>query len=311
MLARVAENLYWIGRYIERSEHCSRYLKVQFFSTLDAPMLQNKDFTLRSIMFMAGVEFDHDVKIKSEDVWRRVIFDVSNPSSLFSIAYKARENARSIRNNISTELWESINKWYLYYKAEDREKFGSKHIYDFTTQTSLHIAIMKSTLDMTLLHNDVWRFLKLGMYMERGFQILRILKSKISDSRILSDNGANIPLMRYQWITLLKCIEGLDMYNQYYRGTEMTEDSIFEFILANNRFPRSFAYTLLGLEHHLSNLSIQPLAYPEVLAKFDNEKKKFQQFDHFGNVDEVLQLIDEAYKYSTNFNFDIERLYYQ
>ena len=100
MLARVAESLYWIGRNIERVEHCTRYLKVQYFSTLEAPMLQNKDFTFRSILFMSGADFEPQNMLPENEVWRKVIFDAGNPNSIFSIVKYAMENARSIRNAI-------------------------------------------------------------------------------------------------------------------------------------------------------------------------------------------------------------------
>lgn len=310
MLARVADNLYWIGRYIERSEHCARYLKVQYYSTLDAPMSHNKDFTLRSIMFMAGADFDHEIKIHTKDVLRRVIFDGDNQNSLFSIAYRARENARSIRNNISSELWEAINRWYLFYKVKDYQNFDAKHIYEFTSESSLHTGVIKSTIDMTLLRNDIWRFIKIGIYMERGFQILRILRSKISDNRILSDNGANIPLMRYQWTTLLKSLEAFDVYNQYYRDQEMTEASIFRHLLSNELFPRSLAYSLSRMERHLTHLSGQPLEYPNLLAKFEADKVACQEFDAFDDVDEVISHIDEGQKCLTHFHNDIAGIYF-
>ena len=311
MLARVAESLYWMGRYIERCEHCARYLTVQYFSTLDAPMTQNREFTFRSIMFMAGAEFDMEASLQSKEVWRRVILDANNPNSLSSITYQARENARSIRNNISTELWEAINKWYLYYKTMDPQRFTSSNISEFSEQTTSHIYIIKSTMNMTLLHDDVWGFLNLGIHIERGIQVLRILRSKISDNQILSDNGANIPLMRYQWTTLLKCMEAFDVYNQSMKGAELNKSTIFKFLLTNELFPRSLGFTLKELLSTITNFSVRPFAYPEVLANFNAGKRECLAFNEFEDVDQVLSHIERSNEILSEFHDEIFKLYFQ
>ncbi len=311
MLARVAENLYWMGRYIERIEHCSRYLKIQYFSSLEAPMSQNKDFTLRSIMFMSGSDFDATANINTSEVWRRVIFEASNVNSFFSIAFKARENARSIKNNISSELWEETNKLYLMFRNIDINDFSSMHVFEFTDNLNSQIIAIKSNLHMTLLHDDIWRFLNIGIYVESVHQTIRILLSKISDNQILSNNGANIPLNQYQWTILLKSIEAFDVHNRYYKGKGITEESIFEFILTNELFPRSLAFVFNKIQYHLTNLSVKPAAYPEVLANFEAVKKETLQFNEFSNIDAVLTHLQKTMDKNSAFHFELTKLYFQ
>lgn len=310
MLARVAESLYWIGRNIERCEHCSRYLKVQYFSTLDAPMSQNKDFTLRSILFMSGAEFDINAKVNPVDVWRRVIFDNNNPNSLFQLAFNARENARSIRNNISSELWEAINKWYLYKKGMNQNNFAVADIYDFSEQTITHIAFIKSRIDNTLLHNDPWGFINLGIYVERAQQVIRILRSKISDSIILSNNGANIPLMQYQWTTLLKSLEAFDVHKHFYKGM-LSKENIFELILANERFPRSLIYTAQKIHDHLTKISVHPEEYNKVFNSFTDNMNGCLSFQEFSDEEVITGRLSEAYECITAFHFDLQKLYFE
>jgi uncharacterized alpha-E superfamily protein len=310
MLARVAESLYWIGRNIERCEHCSRYLKVQYFSTLDAPMSQNKDFTLRSILFMSGAEFDIDAKVNPVEVWRRVIFDHNNPNSLFRLAFNARENARSIRNNISSELWEAINKWYLYKKGMNQLNFRASDIYDFYEKNITHIALIKSRVDNTLLHNDLWGFISLGIYVERAHQVIRILRSKISDSIILSNNGANIPLMQYQWTTLLKSLEAFDVHKNYYKGV-MSKKNFFELILASERFPRSVIYTAKKIHEHLAKISVHPADYTTVLNNFTADMEGCLAFKEFDDEEVIMNRLTEAYDCITDFHNDLQKLYFQ
>ncbi len=311
MLARVAENLYWIGRNIERGEHCSRYLKVQYFSTLEAPMFQNRDFTLRSIIFMSGSESPlqgHD--LKEQEVWQWVIFDSNNPNSIFSVVRNARENARSIRNKISTELWEAINKLYLYCKSRKETPFNSSDIYHFSEQINANIAVIKSNIRNTLLHNDTWHFLCAGLFVERGFQVLRILKSKISDCAILSDNGVNRALMQYQWTTMLKSLEAFDVHTTYYQG-KMSSASIFEIILSNPIFPRSIHFTCLRIIEHLEGISVRPHDYQLVAEEANNTIQKCAQFQLFSKEDEVIDHIDELSTAFGNVHFKVTEVYFQ
>lgn len=310
MLARVAESLYWIGRDIERSEHCSRYLKVQFFSTLDAPMSQNKNFTLRSILFMSGSDFNPESPLTAKEVWQKVIFDPNNTGSLLSIAHNARENARSIRNSISTELWEAINKWYLYNKSLNAHTFNASDIFSFCEQMNAHISLVKSNVYNTLLHNDIWNFICLGIYIERCLQVLRILRSKISDSVILSNNGANLPLLQYQWTTLLKCLESFDVHKGQYKGV-VSKETIFELILTNEKFPRSIKYSIKKVLHHFSNISIKHKAFEKTLTGFQSDFEPCMAIENFSDEENVVQSIADMQTCISNFHFEIQKLYFQ
>jgi uncharacterized alpha-E superfamily protein len=285
-------------------------MKVQFFSTLDAPMSQNKDFTLRSIMFMSGSDFDTNSILNERDVWQKVIFDASNPNSIFSIVHNARENARSIRNSISTELWESINKWYIFSKSYRQESFSSADIYSYADKMTSHIAVIKSNISNTLLHNDIWHFISLGVFIERTLQTLRILNSKISDCAILSNNGENLPLLQYQLTTLLKSLEAFDLHRLYYKG-HMSKESIFEIILSNPLFPRSIQYSIKRIHRHVLGISVRPPAYREVIDAFISNSNQLITFDQFENEEVVLEHISTLNASLLNFHNRIQELYFQ
>ncbi len=312
MLARIAENLYWIGRNIERCEHCSRYMKVQFFSTLDAPMAQNKDFALRSILFMSGANFQSQGQgnLNENEVWQKVIFDPNNSNSLLNLIKNTRENARSIRNAISEEFWESINKWYLDSRAWDAQKFSSNQLFDFTEAMNSHIVLIKSRLHHTFLHDDIWNFICLGVYTERALQILRIIRSKISDSVILSNNGENQALLQYQWTTLLMCLEAFGIHKKKYMGLR-SKNSIFELLLAHDGFPRSLKYTSLKIKRHLTGISVHPTGHQQVKENFEAILSDCLAFNSFSEEAEIINLIDNAYDCTASFHFDIEQLYFQ
>lgn len=309
MLARVAENLYWIGRYIERCEHSSRYLKVEYYSTMDSPMAKNKDFALRSILFTAGAEFETTNPLNENEVWQKVIFDVNNPNSIFNIIKYARENARSIKNNISSELWESINKLFLYCKNLESFTFTSSDLHSFSEAIASHIAVIKSNITNTMLHNDAWHFLSLGIFIERALQVLRILRSKISDWVILSDNGVNTALMQYQWTILLKSLECFDIHNLYYRG-QRSRDGIFKIILANEIFPRSIMYTGQKIYDHLLKISVRPKDYLLTMDNINNSLGECLSFSAFEDEEKVVEHISDTYNCISQIHYDIKKLYF-
>ena len=254
MLARVANSLFWIGRYIERSEHLARYLKVEYLSLMDTPMMQNKPFIYRSILMMYGIDFDPEGPIEEETVLFKVGKDTSIPNSLLSTVYAARENARSVRYTISTELWEVINQYYLFVKDYPEADYKTRGLYDFTVQAAKHCALIRSYLDHTLVHDDIWVFIEMGIYLERSAQIIRILRSKLNDISILTEYGANIPLRRYQLTITLKVLEALDMHRRIFQKNQ-TEASVCAFLLSNPNFPRSMAYSLKRVQDLLGMLS--------------------------------------------------------
>ena len=263
MLTRVAEGLYWMGRYIKRSEHMARYLRVQYFSMIDGHMMHTRDFTLRSIMNMVGMPHDESLEINEEAVLLGVGFDLSNPSSIYSTIHNARENARNLRHAFSTELWESINKLYLFSKHYDVEAYKTRRLYDFTVKLEEYVKVIQSNIYTTLIKNDEYYFILLGIHLENAIQVNRILRSKIIDTEILSKNGELTAIRQYQWITTLKALESLDMHNQVYRH-QITICSLSEFLIANPDFPRSFYFNLQNLLEALEKISIEPDGFKDL-----------------------------------------------
>ena len=310
MLARIAESCYWIGRHIERCEHSSRYMKTQYFSTLNAPMSQNKDFALRSILFMSGGSFQIQGDLQENTVWQKVIFDPNNADSLLSLVKNIRESARGIRNVLSEEFWEAINKWYLDTQNLEAQNFSSDGFFPLIEKMNDHIVSIKWSLHHTFLRDDVWNFISLGIYMERAVQVLRIIRSKISDSIILSNNGENQALLQYQWTTLLMSLEAFSIHNKKNMGVR-SRKSIFEILLGHGGFPRSLQYTALKINRHLNGISVHPPGHQQVKMDFERLMNDCLDFDDFSDQDKVINLIDKAYNCISDFHFEIEQLYFK
>ena len=153
MLSRIANSLFWMGRYIERAEHMARYTRVQYFSALDAPIAQKKEMVLESILSMAGLDDiykkSHD-KLVDEEVLTFLTTDLNHPYSIISNISFARENARGARDTLSSELWESINKYYHAVNDFSMNSNIDEDIYDFSMLIMDNSSIVKGYIEKTL-----------------------------------------------------------------------------------------------------------------------------------------------------------------
>jgi uncharacterized alpha-E superfamily protein len=253
MLARVANNLFWMGRYIERSEHLARYLNVNYFSSLDAPneLSQSRQFVLRSILFMASNEIiDASIKLKEEDVLFNVGLNNDKAYSIIRSFNAAYENARSSRDLISTELFESINRINHSVKNYSSEAFVKNGLYDFTTMITKSTAEIRSKIKGTLLHDETYAIIMLGIYLERALQVTRIINSKCSDASVVAAKYKDADENSHQWSTLLKCVFSYDMMRRLYKKTP-NKNMTLEFLILNSACPRSIKSCLGQIKKYI------------------------------------------------------------
>jgi len=238
MLSRIANNLFWMGRYIERIEHTARYTKVNYFSAMDAPISIQKEFVLNSILKMNGSSLPKK-DFNEQNVLQLIAFDKKNPGSIISSVINARENARGARDIISTELWETINKYYHFVLNYDQQLYKTTGLFDFTQNSIEQLTIVKGQMDATLVHNEAWSIIKLGLYLERAAQILRAIKTKMDDIESLRlDEKESASMLSHQLAAMMRGLESFDMSRKHYRRAPNLNDSL-EFLLLNDRFPRS------------------------------------------------------------------------
>ena len=211
MLSRVANSLYWAGRYVERSDHLARYLNVNYFSSLDAPnqMAQSRQFVLESILFMGGHPID--ASLNENEILYKVGFDRKNPQSILNCVVKTRTNAQRTRHLLSVEVWEAINKYYHFINTYSVEVFVTTGLYDLTMTLSEYVSIIREKVTRTLLHDEVWALLMLGIHIERAFQIVSLLNTKLYDIQKIETQKPQTKDLTHEWATLLRCAEAYDM----------------------------------------------------------------------------------------------------
>ena len=296
MLARVADNLFWMGRYIERSEHIARYLSVNYFSSLDAPndLSQSRQFVLRSMLFMVGEsQLDETINISEEEV----LYNIGlNPESAFSIinnVKNARENANSARDLISTGLYESINKFYHFILNYDPAVLVKNGLHDFTTNVTEMTAILRVKIRGTLLHNEAYAIIMMGVNIERATQIIRMINAKYRDALEAQGSYGDKFSNSFEWTTLLKCAESYDMMRRLYKKPP-NSISTLEFLILNPNCPRSIMNSLNQVYKHIRDLDTSKNYNKNATAFLVGKVRSEYEYKHIEEIEGDIQSFIEA-----------------
>lgn len=248
-----------MGRYIERAEHIARYTRVQYVSSVDAPLGQTRDFVLESILDMAGSKEDYfkaHQELTEDKVINFISISEENPFSILSYIGRIRENARGARDSISIELWEAINRFYHKVNGFISADLPSEEIEFFSRRIEENSYITKGYIENSLLHNEVWMLISLGMHLERAIQVIRILQTKLGDIEKLETLKQRGALENYQWTTTLESTEGFDMFMRCHK-TSPARSHVLDFLLFDTQFPKSVAYSMHWVRECIDGISFQ------------------------------------------------------
>src|SRR3984885_13290586 len=245
MLARNAEALYWIGRYVERADDTARILDVTVHQLLEDSSV-DPDHTSRVLLQVLGIEAP-ETELEVWSLTDLVAFRRNTPGgcSIVDAISAARENARSAREVTSTETWECLNTTF---NALGERERAAKRLgpHEFLSFIEGRAAMFAGLADSTLSRDDGYRFMLLGRAIERVDMTVRLLLSRVGDS-------ASSPA----WVTLLRSAGAHDTYLRTYRGV-LDAARVVEFMLLDRLFPRSVFYSLKLAEHSLDELLHNP-----------------------------------------------------
>jgi uncharacterized alpha-E superfamily protein len=242
MLSRVADAIYWMNRYVERAESVARFVDVNLHLSLDLPRGTSADWS--PIIATTG---DHELfrgrhGVPARDTAMRFLtFDLDYPSSILSCLQAARENARSVREVISSEMWERLNKLYLAVREAKPEEVLAAP-YDFFTAVKQGAALFIGTTYLTMSHNEAWHFGRLGRLVERADKTSRIVDVKCY--RLTHQPATQLvgAVDDIQWGALLKSASALEMYRK--RHGRIVPSRVVEFLLFDREFPRAMLHCL-------------------------------------------------------------------
>jgi uncharacterized alpha-E superfamily protein len=238
VLSRIAESLFWVGRYVERADGTARLLDVHVHDAMAIDATDEaRHESLLDVMGQSHPADDLDV----HDLTRLLALDSENPSSIVSSLAAARENARGARESISGEMWECLNATWHALPAQVRAvSFAGPH--GFFRFVKERAALFAGLADSTMSQDDGWRFLVLGRSLERVDMTSRILSSRVGEATDAHD-----------WLTLLTSCSG---YEAYLRSSqrEVAPEPVVEFLLLDRLFPRSILHALITADRCLSDL---------------------------------------------------------
>lgn len=243
MLSRVAESLYWFGRYIERAENVARIIDVNFNLMLDSDTTSVKA-QWEPLVVTLGDDKEYILnygRYTEKDVLYFLTFDEKNPNSIWSCINSARFNARSVRESISPEMFQEVNEIYhkLNVAREKKQTTESmEKIYDMVVKFS-HLLI--GLTERTMLQDEGWCFIRLGRMLERADKTTRILDVKYF-FLLPSVGYVNTPLDDIQWAALLKSASAFEPYRKKYNKIEY--DRIIDFLISEKNLPRSVKYSI-------------------------------------------------------------------
>jgi uncharacterized alpha-E superfamily protein len=241
LLSRVADSVYWMARYIERAENVARFIGVNLNLQLDLPLAPAHQW--QPLIDTSG---DADIfRSRYGDATQaRVIeylaYDTENPNSIASCLRVARENARSIRETISSEMWTQVNAMYLQIQTQ-RSLPEPERLLDAFREIRLGCHLFQGVADATMSHNEAWHFLRLGRKLERADKTSRLLDVKYF-MLLPSSSDIGTPYDDIHWSAVLKSVSGFEMYRK--RFGRITPADVVDFLVMDQEFPRAVRYCI-------------------------------------------------------------------
>lgn len=237
MLSRIAESLFWIGRYIERADGTARILDVHLQLLLEDPWIE-EDLACRSLLSVMGSEVPEDAVLTRQDILSILAVDRSEPASIAYSLGAARENARRAREIVSTELWECLNTT----RARMPRKVSSDKVHDFFGWVRERSALAVGIIESATSRDEAWQFFTLGRSLERADMTARLLATR-------SLTEASGP----SWTTILRSCGAYEAYLRTYRGVPSARNAA-EFLLLDRLFPRSIVFSVARAEQCMRDI---------------------------------------------------------
>jgi uncharacterized alpha-E superfamily protein len=286
MLSRVAENLFWMSRYLERAENVARLLDVGLYLELDAHRLtvENGSAPVEIALNILSCREPFRSAYPAADrsaVLGFLTFDRSNPQSILSMVALARENARGTQETLGVDAWSEVNRLYLYLsgrRAQARFESSPSRFYTTIKQACI---LFDGLIHNTLPRDEVYHFLQLGRYIERVDVMGRILHAKChSHAQEVADADLAVQLVR--WTGLLRSCSAYGAYLRVERD-RVEPVGVIRFLVLNQDFPRAIRYSVARCRESLQEI-----------AGADDDEFRSEAARLLGRLDSELRYIDVA-----------------
>ena len=301
MLGKTAGGLFWMFRYLERSENIARLIEAGFRIALTRA--DGDDDEWASVLQTAAVAdlyFQKHDQIEAAKAIDFMLRDMTNPSSVMSAIAQARQNARLVRTAITREVWEAVNDTYMILKGALTRPVSARDLPEVLALIRQQSALVRGAMHGTMLRNDIFDFCRLGTFLERADNTARILDVKYY-VLLPSISQIGSSLDNVQWETILRSVAGMRAYRWITQG-ETSPMGIADFLVFDTRMPRSLAFSASKIA---TNLTYLEHAYGQRLPSHDQIDVISARLTH-GSIERVFE--DGLHEFITDFLTDIARL---
>jgi uncharacterized alpha-E superfamily protein len=294
LLSRTADSLYWISRYLERAEHTARVVGV----AVDVRLGRSSGAGTGAIeRLYAGLGLAAAAPGARADT---AFFDLGHGNSVISTVTMARENARQVREGISSEMWEQINALYLRLKQmrDDAAWTGRTHYLARTVIDGIHL--FQGVTDATMDHGEGWQYLQAGRYLERAGATATLLDQFVLDPSHLEDDA----LDQTEWVSLLRSCSAREAYFRTFTA-DVRAERVAEFLLLNAEFPRSVRFAASRVESAL--LGLARWSGRRAGGRSERLAGRLHASLDYGQLDEILR--DGSHAYLTGIRSQCEQIH--
>ncbi len=245
MLSRVADSLYWMSRYLERAEHTVRLLDVNMSLMLDeANTATNSGQHRRWQRVLSCLGRPKEVEWQDDffELALTLTFGVRSHASVVNCIVQARENARQVRDELSSEQWQQLNRLFHQMARAQRETGTYTELTSFLPTVVNELHLFQGITDSTMSHGEGWQFIQLGRYIERAAATTTLLDAYLRES-VEPNSG---PASGYEFLEgagMLRCCSAFESYCNLYTA-DFNQERITEFLLLNPDFPHSVRYSV-------------------------------------------------------------------
>ncbi len=281
MLSRVADSLYWMSRYLERAEHTVRMLDVNLSMTLDPSSTSEEGRWKRVLAALGnpeGLEWNGDFY----GLAHALAFERDNCASITGCITAARENARQVREEITSEQWQQLNR--MYHRVTDEAPEKGHRLDEFPAATLDDLHLFQGATDSSMSHGEGWHFIQIGRAIERATAIATLIGVFEWDASESISEGAGSQQF-LEWIGLLRCCTAFESYCNLYTA-DLTQPQILRFLLLNKEFPHSVRYSIDQLRWAL--LALQEGSGRLVAEEISRVAGRMQASLNFCEISEVV-----------------------
>ncbi len=285
MLSRVADSLYWMSRYLERAEHIARQLDIHLNLVLDQSNEAAGRRRGRLIECVATGSVPTTVRNDYEFA-NLLTFDSANESSLLTCIALARENARQIREQINSLIWEKLNQLYLTMRQSDMGTIWDGQPHEFYHSVNENIYLIQGMTDSRMSHDQGWHFMRLGQYLERAIAIAVLADHEFrANYNSVAPNTVSDHQSYLDWVGLLRGCAAFEAYSKVYTA-EIQPRYVAEFLLLNPTFPHSLRYATDVVQSALTAIANETDTHKG--ARVNRLAGRLGAMLDFAQIDEVL-----------------------